>query len=114
MSAVSARAPTRNEVGVPPGIRERLLARFVVPSVLLDRDLLPEALLGPTDAAGLGRADLLPSSAFVTMSSIAAVAGPNLMFANPTTLGEMLGTWSSLRIVMVGGQYATLSFRRSS
>jgi hypothetical protein len=101
-------AGSENVAGLPPDMRERLLARFVVPSVPLDRNLLPEALLGPLDAAGLGRADLLPSSAFMTMASIAAVAGPHLTFAEcaDPKLGEKLGTGTSLRIVMVGDQHA--------
>jgi hypothetical protein len=100
-------AGSENETSVLPGMRERLLARFVVPSVPLDRDLLPAARLGPLDAAGLGRADVLPSSAFMTMAAIAAVAGPNVTFsecADPK-LGEKLGTGTSLRIVMVGDQH---------
>ena len=92
----------------PLSLRERLLARFVPPSILLERDLLPEALLGALDDAGLGRADQLASSAFATLASIAAVAGPNLAFAEAADpkLSSLLTTGSSLRIVMVGDQTA--------
>jgi hypothetical protein len=96
------------ETGVQPGMRERLLARFAMPSVPIDRGLLPEALLGPLDAAGLGRADVLPSSAFMTMAAVAAVAGPHLTFAEcaDPKLGGKLGAGTSLRVVMVGDRHA--------
>jgi len=95
------------EAGVRPGMRERLLARFAMPNVPIDRSLLPEALLGPLDAAGLGRADVLPSSAFITMAAVAAVAGPHLTFAEcaDPKLDGKLGAGTSLRVVMVGDRH---------
>lgn len=96
------------EAGVQPGMRERLLARFAMPSVPIDRSLLPEALLGPLDSAGLGRADVLPSSTFMTLAAVAAVAGPHLTFAEcaDPKLGGKLGAGISLRVVMVGDRHA--------
>jgi hypothetical protein len=58
-------------------LTERLLEKFELPKLTLDRALLPLELLAPLDAAGLGAAATLPASAFMTLAAIAAVAGPN-------------------------------------
>ncbi len=105
------RKPGQNQDGdpgeknnLPPSLRERLLARFVPPSIPLAEDLLPEALLKALDGLGLGRADVFPLSAFATIAAIAAVAGPSVVFAENADpkLGSLLGTGSSLRVVVVG------------
>jgi hypothetical protein len=62
----------------PCGLAERLLAPIDVPPVTLDRRLLPPKLLAALDAAGLGAPDVLPAAAFMTLASLAAIAGATL------------------------------------
>lgn len=60
----------------PLSLTDKLLARLEIPRVALDRRLLPAPLLAALDSADLGAPDLLPSSVFITLAAVGAVAGP--------------------------------------
>jgi len=85
----------------PRGLAERLLARVELPRVTLERRLLPPKLLAALDAAGLGAPALLPSSVFMLLAAIGAIAGPTIQCEPVDRVRGMAGCGLALRVTLL-------------
>jgi len=83
------------------GLVDRLLARVELPRVTLERRLLPPKLVAALDAAGLGTPALLPSSAFMSLAAIGAIAGPHVRCEPADGAHGMMGGGLALRVALL-------------